>query len=41
MDEDEKKRKLQLEPEHLWNQAGFISCLIINHARLIVVCGNI
>ncbi len=28
MDDDEAKRKLLLEPVHLWNQAGFTSCRV-------------
>ncbi len=32
--------KYYKEPEHLWKQARFTSCLGINHVQRIWVCGN-
>ena len=33
--------KSHKEPEHLWKQARFTSCQVINHVQLILVCGNL
>ena len=41
MDDDERKEIIAAGARALWNQAGFISYRVINHARLIVVCGNL
>ena len=41
MDDDERKEIIAAGARALWNQAGWISYQVINHARLIVVCGNL
>ncbi len=33
--------KSHKETEHLWKQARFTSCQVINHVQRILVCGNL